>query len=145
MRIDHTEARLAGDQKDDGADSGHSFLPAGAVLGGLEQAIKRLREAVGLPGLRPGPDVFQMVTHEGGNLLYRLDIGAQRLMNAGDISILTELTCSGAQPRSFSSPASVSTVSTLRASATAITSTRLLGGRANGNRWTQQAFREVCK
>ena len=45
----------------------------------------------------------------------------QPLMNAGDMSMLTELTCSGAQPRSFSSPASVSTVSTLRPSATAST------------------------
>ena len=40
----------------------------------------------------------------------------QLLMNAGGVSKFTELTCSGAQPRSFNSPARVSTVSALRPS-----------------------------
>ena len=43
---------------------------------------------------------------------------ATALMNAGDMSMLTELTWSGIQPCAASSPAMVSTFSTLRPSAT---------------------------
>ena len=49
---------------------------SGAALGGLEQAIESLQEAIGLPGLRPGHDAFQVVAHEVGDLLHRLDLGA---------------------------------------------------------------------
>jgi len=54
MRIDHTEVQLAGDQKEDRADSGHAFESSSATFRGLEQTIESFQEAIGLPGLRPG-------------------------------------------------------------------------------------------
>lgn len=65
MRVDHAEVELAGDQEDDGADGRHAGETAGAALdSGLEQAIESFQETMGLPGLRPGHDAFQVVAHE---------------------------------------------------------------------------------
>ena len=70
MRIDHGEVQLAGDQKDDRPDGGHPREASGTALGGLEQPIESLQEAVGLPRLCPGDDTFQVMTHENGELLF---------------------------------------------------------------------------
>ena len=85
-----------------------------ATLGGLEQAIDDLEETIGLTCLRPGHDPFHMAAHEAGNFLHRFDLGPHHahapvicalgsslvtpLMKAGDMSMLTEVICSGGQP-----------------------------------------------
>src|SRR5258706_3765977 len=76
MRIDHAEVQFAGDEKDDRADSGHTFESSSAAFGGLEQTVESFQEAIGLPGLRPGNDAIEMRTYEGGDFLHRLDLGA---------------------------------------------------------------------
>ena len=55
MRVDCMEVELAGDQEDDRLDGGQAGESARAALGGLEQAVDGLQEAVGLAGLRPKP------------------------------------------------------------------------------------------
>ena len=76
MRVDRCEVELAGDQEDDGPDGVEAGEAAGSTLGGLEQAIERFEEAIGLAGLRPGHDALELATHHGGDLFHRLDLGA---------------------------------------------------------------------
>jgi hypothetical protein len=40
----------------------------GTALGSLEQAIERLKKAIGLARLRPGDDVVKVAAHERGHL-----------------------------------------------------------------------------
>jgi hypothetical protein len=76
VRVDRLEVQLARDQEDDGLDGGQTREAARAALGGLEQAVDGFEEAVGLTGLRPGNDAFQMAAHETGDFLHRLDLGS---------------------------------------------------------------------
>lgn len=76
MRVDRGEVELAGEEEDDGSDRVEAFEAASSALGGLEQAVERLKEAVGLTGLRPGDDALEVATHEGGDFLHRLDLAA---------------------------------------------------------------------
>src|SRR5438045_7714739 len=76
MRVDSAEVELAGDQEDDSLDGGQPGEAPGTALGGLEQSIESLQEAVGLAGLRPGHYALQVAAHEAGDLLHRLDLGA---------------------------------------------------------------------
>ena len=76
MRVERCEVELAGDQEDDSSDGGQAREAAGAALGGLEQAVDGLQESVGLSGLCPGDDAFDMATNERGDLLHRLDLAA---------------------------------------------------------------------
>lgn len=50
MRVDYAEVEFAGDQEDDCFDRGDACEAAGAALGGLEQAVDCLQEAIGLSG-----------------------------------------------------------------------------------------------
>ena len=76
MRVDGCEVQFAGDEEDDRPDGGHASEAARAALGGLEQAVDGLEESVGLTGLRPGHDAFQVISHEHGNDLHGFDLGS---------------------------------------------------------------------
>ena len=56
MWVEAGEVEFSGDEKEDGADRFEPAVAAGLALGGLEQAVERLDEAVGLPGAHPGGD-----------------------------------------------------------------------------------------
>ena len=70
------EVELAGDQEDHGLDRVDASEASGATLGGLEQAIESVEEAIGLAGVRPGHDALKVTSHEGGHLFHRLDLAA---------------------------------------------------------------------
>ena len=70
------EVKLTGDQEDDCLDSGQTGESARTALGGLEQAVDGLQEAVGLAGLRPSHDALQVAAYESGDLLHRFDLAA---------------------------------------------------------------------
>ena len=54
MRVDGLEVQLAGDEGDDGPGGGQPSKAASPALGGLEQPIDGLQEAVGLAGTVAG-------------------------------------------------------------------------------------------
>ena len=53
MRVDRLEVETTGDQEDDRPDRGNASETACTSLGGLEQTVDGLQEAVGLAGLEP--------------------------------------------------------------------------------------------
>ena len=75
MRIDLREVELACDQEDHGADGRESAITAGLALGGLEEAIQGLQEAIGGACLGPGTDAIEMGAHEAGHRLHGLNLG----------------------------------------------------------------------
>ena len=75
MRIDLREVELACDQEDHGADGRESAITAGVALGGLEEAVQGLQEAIGGACLGPGADAIEMGAHEAGHRLHGLDSG----------------------------------------------------------------------
>ena len=75
MRIDLREVASACDQEDHGADGRESAITAGLALGGLEEAIQGLQEAIGGPRLRPGTNAFKVGSYEAGHGLHGLDSG----------------------------------------------------------------------
>ena len=75
MRVDLREVELACDQEDHGADGRESAITAGLALGGLEEAIQGLQEAIGGPRLRPGTNAFKVGSYEAGHGLHGLDSG----------------------------------------------------------------------
>ena len=79
MRIDLREVASACDQEDHGADGRESAITAGLAglaLGGLDEAIQGLQEAIGGACLGPGADAIEMGAHEAGHRLHGLDLGA---------------------------------------------------------------------
>ena len=57
-------------------DRGESTITAGPALGGLEETIQGLQEAIGGAGLGPRPDAFEVGSHEAGHGLHGQDLGA---------------------------------------------------------------------
>jgi len=57
--VDPGEVALAGDHGDDGADGAEVPVSARLALGGLEEAVDRLEEAVGPAGVDPGEDAVK--------------------------------------------------------------------------------------
>lgn len=61
MRVDGLEVETAGYQEDDRHDGGDASEAACTPLGGLEQTVDGLQEAVGLARLRPGQRVCRIL------------------------------------------------------------------------------------
>ena len=77
MRIDSREVELARDQEDHGADGREEpAIAARLALGGLEESIQSLEEAIRGTGPGLGTDAFQVGSHETGHRLHGLDLGA---------------------------------------------------------------------
>ena len=76
MRVDGLEVQTSGDQKDDRPDRGNASEATCTPLGGLEQTVDGLQEAVGLARLRPCHDALQMRADHLGHVLHRIDFGA---------------------------------------------------------------------
>ena len=70
---------LACNEEDDHPDCAEATVPAGLALGGLEQAVDGLEEAVGLPGSHPGEDALEMTADHLGDLFHGLDLRAQHV------------------------------------------------------------------
>ncbi len=79
MRIELGEVEFTGEQEDDGTNGGEPAVAARLTFGRLEQSVDRFEETVGLAGLRPGDDAFEMVADHVGDLLHGLDLGAQHV------------------------------------------------------------------
>ena len=79
MGIDLGEIEFAGEQEDNGTNGGEPAVAAGLAFGGLEQTVDRFEETVGLAGLGPGNDAFEMVTDQLGDGLHRFDLRAQHV------------------------------------------------------------------
>ncbi len=75
MRVDLREVASACDQEDHGRNGREPAITAGLALGGLEEAIQGLQEAVGGPRLRPGTNAFKVGSYEAGHGLHGLDSG----------------------------------------------------------------------
>jgi leucyl-tRNA synthetase len=94
VRIDSSEVQLAGDQRDHGPDGRQSGKAVCAALGGLEQAVERFEESVGLSRLRPGHDAVHVPSDHARDLLHRLDLRAHhanaplRQHRAHDVDLL---------------------------------------------------------
>lgn len=71
MRVDLGEVELSGDQ-----DGFEAHITAGLALGGLEQAVERLQEAIGLARLGPCNDAVEMLADHARDLLHWLDLGS---------------------------------------------------------------------
>ena len=76
MGIDLCEVELSGDQEEDRSQGGEPAVAAGLSLGGLEESVEGLDEAVGLAGSRPGDDALQMRPDHFGDGLHGFDLGA---------------------------------------------------------------------
>lgn len=70
------EVEFSGDEEDDGTVGSEATVSASLTLGGLEQLVDGLQEAVGLARGDPGEDALEVVTDHGGNLLHRFDLGS---------------------------------------------------------------------
>lgn len=76
MGIDLCEVELSGDQEEDRSQGGEPAVAVGLPLGGLEESIEGLDEAVGLASSRPGDDALQMHPDHFGDGLHGFDLGA---------------------------------------------------------------------
>lgn len=54
-------------------------ITAGLALGGLEQAVESLQEAIGLAGLGPCNDAVEMLADHARGLLHWLDLGSHNV------------------------------------------------------------------
>ena len=79
VRVDAGEVELAGDEEDDGADGAEAPVSSRLALGGLEQAVDRLEEPIGLARINPGEDAIEVLADHGGHVLHRLDLRAQHV------------------------------------------------------------------
>src|SRR5215467_13564294 len=77
MRVDPHEVEFSGNEEEHSAHGLETRVAPGFAFGGLEEAVQRLDVAVGLPSLRPGDDAVEVLADHPGNLLHRLDFGAQ--------------------------------------------------------------------
>ena len=64
MGVELGEVELPGDEEEDGADSLEAAVASGATLGGLEQPVEGLDEAVGAAGSGPGCNPMAELSHE---------------------------------------------------------------------------------
>ena len=77
MRVDPGEVEFSCDKEENGPHGCEARVAAGLAFGGLEEAIQGFDEAVGLPGLGPRHDAFEMRAYHLGDILHRRDLGAQ--------------------------------------------------------------------
>src|SRR5271166_2452319 len=73
MGVERGEVELAGDEEEDGPHGGEARIASGLALGGLEEPVQGLDEAVGLAGLGPSDDAVEMLADHQGDLPHRLD------------------------------------------------------------------------
>ena len=71
------EVEFSCNEEEDGAHSCESRVAAGLAFGGLEEAVERFDEAVGLAALCPGDDPVEVLSDHTGDVLHRRDLGPQ--------------------------------------------------------------------
>jgi hypothetical protein len=76
MGVDGLKVEFASDQEQNGLDGGEPDEASSASFGGLEQSVDSLQKAVGLTGLGPSDDAFEMAAYHRGDLFHGLDLGA---------------------------------------------------------------------
>src|SRR6266481_9976968 len=79
MGVERGEVELAGNEEENGPHGGEPGVASGLALGGLEEPVEGLDEAVGLAGLGPSDDTVEMLADHPGDLLHRRDLGAQNI------------------------------------------------------------------
>src|SRR5437667_6628176 len=73
MGVERGEVELTGDEEENGPHGREPGIASGLALGGLEEAVEGLDEAVGLAGLGPSDDAVEMRADHPGDLLHRRD------------------------------------------------------------------------
>ena len=76
MRVGLLEVELTGDQEGHSTDSREPAIAAGLALGGLEEAIQGLQEAVGGACLGLSTDAFETGSRKASDGLHGLELGA---------------------------------------------------------------------
>jgi hypothetical protein len=89
MWVQPREVQLSRDEEDDGVHGGEAGVAAGLALGGLEQTVEGLDEAIGLSGLGPGDNAVEVFADHPGHVLHwrqarAHDIGAPLSEHGGD-------------------------------------------------------------
>ena len=79
MRVDPGEVELSRNEEEHGTHGREAGVAARLALGGLEETVQGFDEAVGLAGLGPGNDAVEVKADHSGDLLHRLDLGAQHV------------------------------------------------------------------
>ena len=79
MRVKSAEIEFASDEEDHRTHRVDVGVAARTALGSLKQAIECFEKAIGLPGLRPSHDAFEMGADHPSDLFHRLDLGAQHI------------------------------------------------------------------
>ena len=77
MLVDPREVEFSRDEEEDCAHSRYSRVASGLAFGGLEEAVERFDEAVGLAALCPSDDAIEVLLDHAGDVLHRRNLGAQ--------------------------------------------------------------------
>lgn len=70
---------VSGHKVDNGSHGLEAAISPCLALRGLEQAVDGFEKTVGLPGLSPSGDAFEMIEDHLGNLLHSFDLGASHI------------------------------------------------------------------
>jgi hypothetical protein len=68
------KVQLACDQEQNGPDGGEPDEASCTLFGGLEQSIECFETVVGLTGLGPSDDAFEMAPDHRGNFFHRFNL-----------------------------------------------------------------------
>ncbi len=79
MWVDLREVEFARDQEENRAHGRKARVAAGLAFGGLEEAVQRFDEAIGLSCLGPSDDAIEMRADHAGDILHRFDLGARHV------------------------------------------------------------------
>jgi len=77
VRVDLREFEFSCDEEEDCAHNREARIAAGLAFSGLEEAIERFDEAVGLAALCPSDDAVEVLSDHAGDVLHRHDLGPQ--------------------------------------------------------------------
>lgn len=77
MRVDPRKVEFSCHVGEDCAHSRLSRVASGLAFGGLEEAVERIDEAVGLAALCPSDDAVEELSDHAGDVLHRRDLGPQ--------------------------------------------------------------------
>src|ERR1700758_5382641 len=77
MGVDRGEVEPSSDEEDHGFHRLEASVSTRLALGGLKEAVDGFDEAIGLAGLGPGDDAVEMTADHDGDILHRIDLGAQ--------------------------------------------------------------------